>query len=97
MKYKLYDNATNNIYEIDKVGTFLKNRGIENTNRYRNLNESDTYDYGLLDNMYDAVELFDKHYVNRDKIAILVDEAFALQLLCICILNVWMSIIQLIM
>lgn len=74
MKYKLYDNATNNIYERDKVGTFLKNRGIENPNRYRNLNENDTYDYGLLDNMYDAVELFDKHFVNRDKIAILVDE-----------------------
>lgn len=74
MKYKLYDNATNNIYERDKVGTFLKNRGIENPNRYRNLNENDTYDYGLLDNMYDAVELFDKHFANRDKIAILVDE-----------------------
>lgn len=74
MKYKLYDNATNNIYESFKVWKFLKNRGIDDPDRYLNLKESDTYDYGLLDNLYDAIELFDKHYVNHDKIAILVDE-----------------------
>ena len=73
MKYRLYDNATNDIYERDKLCSFLKNRGIEKPNEYLNLSISNTYSYELLDNINDAVELFKKHYDSGNKIAIIPD------------------------
>ena len=73
MKYRLYKNATNNIYERDKIRSFLSNRGIENPDTYLNLSINNTYDYHLLCNMDKAVDLFRKHFEVGDEIAILID------------------------
>ena len=69
MKYKLIgSNDTNNI-----IKTVLNNRGIEDWNGYINLNEAPRDTYCNLDNIQEAVNMFDYHYANKHPMAILVD------------------------
>lgn len=70
MRYKLIGSNNKN----DIVGTVLQNRGISDVNAYLNCTKSERKeDWKLLDDIDKGVELFDKHFKNRDKIAILVD------------------------
>ncbi|MEY8352492.1 DHH family phosphoesterase [Lachnospiraceae bacterium 54-53] len=71
MQYKLYGNATKDTKNI--VENVLKNRGIVDTHKYLNLDESVVVPYNNLDNIKKAVELFMHHYNNKNKIGILVD------------------------
>ena len=52
----------------------LKNREIEDWNTYLNLDESVVIPYQKLDNIENAVDLFTKHFNEKSKIGILVDE-----------------------
>lgn len=52
----------------------LKNRKIEDWNTYLNLDESVVIPYQKLDNIENAVDLFMKHFNEKSKIGILVDE-----------------------
>lgn len=52
----------------------LKNREIEDWNTYLNLDESVVIPYQKLDNIENAVDLFMKHFNEKNKIGILVDE-----------------------
>ena len=70
MNYRLYEKESNTGNIINDV---LINRGINNPETYLNLNESVIIPYQNLDNMNKAVELFMKHFNNKDKIEILVD------------------------
>lgn len=72
MKYKLYDNSDNNTSNVIKE--VLKNRGIEDYNKYLNLDDSVVIPYDKLDNINSAVELFMNHFNKKNKIEILVDE-----------------------
>ena len=72
MRYKLIDGSANDVNDI--VGTVLRNRGIENPQEYLNCTKiSRSEDWRLLDNIDGAVEVFDKHFQNRNKIVILAD------------------------
>lgn len=71
MKYRLIKNSLNNIYNPKE--TVLKNRGINNINKYINLNDDDLHDYNLLDNIDLAVECLLKHIENQSNIHIIVD------------------------
>ena len=71
MRYQLINNSlndTNNILE-----TVLLNRGICNSGEYLHINEDICDNYISLNNMSKAIECFDKHFINKDKIAILID------------------------
>lgn len=70
MKYNLIGN--NDINNI--AHTVLINRGIEDPEKYLNLDESVVQDYNDLNNMKRAVDCFVAHYNNHDPIAVLVDE-----------------------
>ena len=70
MNYRLYEKESNTGNIINDV---LINRGINNPETYLNLNESVIIPYQNSDNMNKAVELFMKHFNNKDKIEILVD------------------------
>lgn len=72
MKYKLYDNSDNNTSNVIKE--VLKNRGIEDYNKYLNLDDSVVIPYDKLNNINSAVELFMNHFNKKNKIEILVDE-----------------------
>lgn len=72
MKYKLYDNSDNNTSNVIKK--VLKNRGIEDYNKYLNLDDSVVIPYDKLNNINSAVELFMNHFNKKNKIEILVDE-----------------------
>lgn len=52
----------------------LKNREIKDWNTYLNLDESVVIPYQKLDNIENAVDLFMKHFNEKSKIGILVDE-----------------------
>ena len=70
MKYKLIGSNNRN----DIVGTVLQNRGIIDVDAYLNCTRSERKeDWKLLNDIDKGVELFDKHFQNRDKIAVLVD------------------------
>ena len=71
MNYKLYKNSPNDITQV--VHTVLINRGIENPDEYLNLDESCCNEYDSLNNIEDAVKLFDEHFERGDEIAVLVD------------------------
>ena len=71
MQYKLIENSLNDINNI--VKTILLNRGVQNPQRYLNLDESVLCDWHNLDNIEDAVKCFDYHFCNKHKIGILVD------------------------
>lgn len=69
MKYKLIgNNNTDNI-----IQTTLHNRGIEDWEQYINLRCASRVSYKDLDNIQDAVKLFDKHFQKENPIAILMD------------------------
>ena len=70
MNYRLYEKESNTGNIINDV---LINRGINNPETYLNLNESVIIPYQKLDNIENAVQLFMKHFNNKDKIEILVD------------------------
>lgn len=72
MKYKLYENSLNDINNVNK--TIFKNRGIDNYHEYISLDDSCLLPYDKLDNIIKAVEIFDYHYCNKNKIGILFDE-----------------------
>lgn len=72
MRYKLIDGSANDINDI--IGTVLRNRGIENPQQYLNCTKKFApEDWRLLDNIDRAVEVFDKHFQNKNKIVILAD------------------------
>ena len=71
MKYKLLKNSLNDKENIGE--TVLLNRGIENPQKYLNLDESCTNDYNNLDNINEAVACFEKHFERGDEVGILVD------------------------
>lgn len=71
MKYRLYENSDNNTSNV--LEEVLKNRGINDYKKYLNLDESVLIPYGKLDNIDNAVDLFMKHFNNKNKIKILVD------------------------
>ncbi len=71
MKYRLYENSDNNTSNV--LEEVLRNRGVDDYEKYLNLDESVLIPYENLDNMNKAVELFMKHFNNKDKIEILVD------------------------
>ena len=71
MKYKLIDGSANDTFDV--IGTVLRNRGIENVYGYLNVDIRACNHYSQLDNINQAVECFQKHLDNADKIAILVD------------------------
>ena len=69
MQYRLIGtNDTKNI-----IKTVLINRGIEDWNGYLNLNKAPRDTYHNLDNIEEAVELFDWHFSRKHPMAILVD------------------------
>ena len=72
MQYKLYENGNNNTSNI--LAEVLKNRGIDDYNKYLNLDESVIEPYQNLDNIEKATCLFMKHYNQKNKIGILIDE-----------------------
>lgn len=75
LKFKLYKNSENKYNDLKNIKIdFLKNRDIENPKEYLSLDHSAELDYGLLDNIGEAVELFLSHFDNNDKIQILIDE-----------------------
>lgn len=70
LKYKLIGD---NDYIFDPIGTVLKNRGIEDTDRYLNLDESVCIPYNKLKNIHKAVKCLLKHIENKSNIFIMVD------------------------
>ena len=71
LKYRLYENSDNNTSNV--LEEVLRNRGVDDYEKYLNLDESVLIPYENLDNIHEAVELFMKHFNNKDKIEILVD------------------------
>ena len=71
VKYKLINNSLNDIYK--PIETVLKNRGIEDWKQYINLTTSYKNTYKNLSFINEAVELFDKHFQEKDPIGILAD------------------------
>lgn len=71
MKYRLYDKSTNNTSNV--IREVLKNRDIDDCDKYLNLDESVVISYQNLDDIDNAVTLFMGHFTERNKIGILVD------------------------
>ncbi|AJA41416.1 RecJ-like ssDNA exonuclease [Geobacillus virus E3] len=69
-KYKLIGD---NDYIFDIQGTILKNRGIEDVDKFLNLDKSVENSYKTLKNIDKAVECLEKHIENESKILIVVD------------------------
>ncbi len=72
MQYRLYENGNNDTSNV--LEEVLKNRGIDNWNTYLNLSEDAVLPYNYLDNISEAVDMFMKHFNQKSKIGILVDE-----------------------
>ena len=72
MQYRLYKNSHNNVNNV--IETVLSNRGINDINRYLNLDESVVLNGFNLNNMELALYTCMKHIANNDIISILVDE-----------------------
>ena len=72
LQYKLYENGNNDTSNV--LAEVLKNRGIDDYNRYLNLDEGVVKPYQNLDHIEDAVNLFMKHFNQKSQIGILVDE-----------------------
>ena len=71
MQYRLYNNSDNNTSDV--IAEVLKNRGVEDYEKYLQLDESVVIPYENLDNINEAVELFIQHFNQKNKIEILVD------------------------
>lgn len=72
MKYRLYENGTNDTSNV--VMEVLKNRGVCDCNEYLNLTDKVVLPYSHLSNMDEAVDLFINHFERKSKIGVLVDE-----------------------
>lgn len=72
MQYRLYKNGNNDTSNVLKE--VLSNREIDDYRKYLDLDESVVLPYDCLDNMTEAVEMFMKHFNEKNKIGILVDE-----------------------
>lgn len=72
MKYRLYENGTNDTSNV--VMEALKNRGVCDCNEYLNLTDKVVLPYSYLNNMDEAVDLFINHFERKSKIGVLVDE-----------------------
>lgn len=70
MKYRLYDNEIQSDNVLEKI---LWNRGIKDYKKYLSLDKSVEIPCNKLTNITKAVEMFLKHYENKDIISILVD------------------------
>ena len=71
MRYKLFENGSNNTKNVLKE--VLNNRGINDYSTYLNLNDSVVIPYIQLDHIEDAVQLFDKHFQSKNCIGIIPD------------------------
>ena len=71
MQYRLYNNSDNNTSDV--IAEVLKNRGVEDYEKYLQLDESVVIPYENLDNINEAVELFIQHFNQKNKIEILID------------------------
>lgn len=71
MRYKLYDGGNNDTSDV--LREVLSNRGIEDCDKYLRLDESVLLPYSYLDNIDKGVEMFTRHFNNRNKMAVLVD------------------------
>lgn len=71
LQYRLYNNSDNNTSDV--IAEVLKNRGVEDYEKYLQLDESVVIPYENLDNINEAVELFIQHFNQKNKIEILVD------------------------
>lgn len=72
LQYRLYKDANNDTSNILKE--VLKNRGIDDHYTYMNLDESVVIPYQNLDSIDEAVDLFMRHFNEKNKIGVLVDE-----------------------
>ena len=72
MQYRLYKNGNNDTSNVLKE--VLSNREIDDYRKYLDLDESVVLPCDCLDNMTEAVEMFMKHFNEKSKIGILVDE-----------------------
>lgn len=72
MKYRLYENGTNDTSNV--VMEVLKNRGVCDCNEYLNLTDKVVLPYSYLNNMDEAVDLLINHFERKSKIGVLVDE-----------------------
>ena len=70
MQYKLYDSKKESSNVLKQI---LYNRGIDNVDTYLNLNKDVVSDYNLIENMEEAVFLFDKHFKEKNCIGIIPD------------------------
>lgn len=69
MRYKLIgSNDTENI-----IKTVLQNRGIENWQKYIQLDSADSEEYKYLDNINEAVECLASHIERGSEVGILFD------------------------
>lgn len=71
MRYKLIKNSLNDIYNPKE--TILLNRGIEDIEKYTNLDDSVLCHFSLLNNIDVAVKSLLEHIENKNKIHIIVD------------------------
>ena len=71
LRYELIKGSNNDIY--NPIETVLKNRGIEDTKKYLNLDESVVQSYNDLSNMQEAVQCFIDHYQEQHKIIVMPD------------------------
>ena len=71
MQYKLIAGSLNSLQ--NPIETVLKNRGIVNVDEYLSLTAASRDTYSNLDFIQEAVELFNKHFQNKDPIGILAD------------------------
>ncbi len=72
MKYRLYENGTNDTSNV--VMEVLKNRDVCDCNEYLNLTDKVVLPYSYLNNMDEAVDLLINHFERKSKIGVLVDE-----------------------
>lgn len=71
MQYKLIEGSLNDIN--NPIETVLRNRGIEDTQKYLHLDESVVQDFNALSNIQEAVQCFLKHYNAHNKIIVMPD------------------------
>lgn len=72
MQYRLYKNGNNDTSNVLKE--VLNNRDVDDYNKYLDLDDSVVIPYEYLDNIENAVEMFMKHFNEKNKVGILVDE-----------------------
>ena len=70
MQYRLYDSKKKSSNVLEQV---LYNRGIDDVGIYLDLNDDVVGDYNLLENMDESVNLFDKHFQEKNCIGIIPD------------------------